>query len=367
MIVSAIMVSAGLWPFHFFQENNVHWIRGGRGLRFAGPGIAFIRLSSDNTLSPLAPGRPLTLEFVVVPEEEPSHSVPQLLTFCDAQGNQLLAVGQWKSSLIIRSAIPGRHRPGAYSETGASGLLIKQKPRHVIIVSRGSVLAIYAGGKPAKERRDFPLFRRGDASPDLVVVGNSSTGKSPWKGDLLYLAIHDRILSPEEIAERYSRREDQGTPEKDSGAVPLMEYTFEDRDGDVARTRAGERFPLSISRSFRPTKRIFLEFPDPKELFTRSNIIDIFVNVFGFLPFGILVAELLKTKPGGRSTFRMIFLLILAGGVFSLCIEIVQGFLPNRSSSLLDVIANVLGTLIGGGLFFGFSREEGGSLKRSGM
>jgi len=31
------------------------------------------------------------------------------------------------------------------------------------------------------------------------------------------------------------------------------------------------------------------------------------------------------------------------------------------------VIAKVLGTLIGGGLSFGFSRKEGGSLKRSGM
>ena len=367
MIASAIMVSAGLWPFHFSQGNNVHWIGEGKGLRFAGPGIAFIRLSTNNTLSPIAPGKPLTLEFVVAPEEEPSHSVPQLLTFCDAEGNQLLAVGQWKSGLIIRSAIPGRHRPGAYSETGASGILMKQSPRSVSIVSRGGDLAIYAGGKIVKERRDFPLFRRGDASPNLIVVGNSSTGKSPWKGDLLYLAIHDGILTPEEIAERYSHREDQGIPEEDSGAVPLMEYAFEDGDGDVARNRTGGRFPLSIPRSFRPAKRIFLEVPDPKELFTRSNILDIFVNVSGFLPFGILAAVLLNTKPGGRGTFRMIFLLILAGGVFSLCIEIVQGFLPNRSSSLLDVIANVLGTLIGGGLSFGFSRKEGGSLKRSGM
>jgi VanZ family protein len=199
------------------------------------------------------------------------------------------------------------------------------------------------------------------------VVGNSSTGKSPWKGDLLYLAIHDGILSPEEISKRYSRLEDQGIPEEDSGAMALMEYTFEDRDGDVARNRAGGRLPLSIPRSFRPIKMILLELPDPKELITRPNIIDIFINIFGFIPFGILVTTLLKTKLGDRSTFRMIFLLILAGGVFSLCIEILQAFLPNRFSSLLDVITNVLGTLIGGALVFGLSREEGRTWKPLGM
>ena len=367
IIVSAIMVAAGFWPFHFFQENNVHRIQEGKGLRFTNPGIAFIRFPTDNNPSPLIPARPITVEFMVIPAEEPSRSVPQLLTFCDAEGNQLLAFGQWKSELIIRSTTPGQRRRKVYSETGASGVLKKQSPSHVTIVSHGGDVVIYAGGKFAKERRDFPLLRRGDVSPNLIVVGNSSTGKNPWKGDLLYLAIHDRALSPKEIAERYSRLEDRGIPEEDSGAMPLMEYTFEERGGDVARNRAGGRFPLSIPRLFRPIKMTLLALPEPKDLFTRSNIIDVFINIFGFIPFGILVTALLKTKLGDRGTFRVLFLLILAGGVFSLSIEILQLFLPNRHSSLLDLITNVLGTLIGGALVIGLSREEGRIRKPLGM
>jgi VanZ family protein len=361
------MVSAGFWPFHFFQENNVHWIRKGEGLRFSNPGIAFIRFPTDRNFSPIVAGRAITVEFTVIPAEEPSHSVSQLLTFCDAEGNPLLAFGQWKSELIIRSKIPGQRRRWVYAETGASGVLKKQSPSHVTIVSHGGDVVIYAGGKFARGRRNFPLLRRGNASPDLIVVGNSSTGKSPWKGDLLYLAIHDRALSPEEIAERYSRLEDRGVPEEYSGAMPLMEYTFGDRGGDVARNRAGGRFPLSIPRLFRPGKMTLLEMPESKDLFTRSNIVDIFINIFGFIPFGFLVTTLLQTRHGDRGTIRVLFLLILAGGVFSLSIEILQVFLPNRHSSLLDLITNVLGTLIGGTLVLGLSRKEGRTWKSTGI
>lgn len=359
VIVCAVMVSVGFWPFHFFEENNVHWIREGKGLRFNDPGTAFIRLSTGGNPSPLVPGEAITVEFTVIPAEEPNQSVPDFLTFCDAEGNPLLAFGQWKSELIIRSKIAGHRRRWAYTETGASGVLNKHRPSHVTIVSHGRDVEIYAGRKFTKERRNFPLFRRRNASPGLIVVGNSPTGKSPWKGDLLYLAIYDRGLPPEEIAERYSRLEGRGVPEADSGAMPLMEYTFADRGGDVARNRAGERFPLSIPRLFRPAKMTLLEMPDPKDLFTRSNIVDIFINVFGFIPFGILAAGLLDARTGDRGTFRVLFLLILAGGAFSLFIEIFQVFLQNRQSSLLDLITNVLGTLIGGILVLGLSRKEG--------
>jgi len=302
---------------------------------------------------------------MVVPKEEPNHSAPYLLNFCDGEGNQLLAVGQWKSGLIVRSASPGQYLPKAYSETGAYNVLLKKRAEYVVIVSREGDAVIYSGGKFAKERRGFPLFRRGDVSPRLIVVGNSSTGKNPWEGDFLYLAIHDRALSMEEIAERYSRLKDQGIPRGDYGAAALMEYNFEDRDGNIARNWAGERFPLLIPRSFRPIKMILLELPNPKKVLTRSNITDVLINMVGFIPFGILVTVLRKTNLGDKSALRMTFLLILAGGVFSLCIEILQGFLPYRSSSMLDVIMNVFGTLIGGVLVFCFSRKEGRSLKRS--
>jgi VanZ family protein len=38
---------------------------------------------------------------------------------------------------------------------------------------------------------------------------------------------------------------------------------------------------------------------------------------------------------------------VLLGFVFSLAIELLQVYLPTRDSSLLDLICNVVGTLIG--------------------
>lgn len=62
-------------------------------------------------------------------------------------------------------------------------------------------------------------------------------------------------------------------------------------------------------------------------------------NIALFVPFGLLGALLLH---------RRIWLAIVAGLAISVFVELVQGaFLPGRTSSVWDVVANTLGTVIG--------------------
>jgi hypothetical protein len=66
---------------------------------------------------------------------------------------------------------------------------------------------------------------------------------------------------------------------------------------------------------------------------------DFGLNVVLFVPFGVVLAVLLRGHP---------WRLIGVAGVVPLTIEIVQAvFLPGRTSSALDVVANTLGGLIG--------------------
>jgi glycopeptide antibiotics resistance protein len=66
----------------------------------------------------------------------------------------------------------------------------------------------------------------------------------------------------------------------------------------------------------------------------------------GFIPFGFCLFFYLRItrefSPG-----RALWCAVLIGGLTSLGIEISQVFLPTRDSSALDLINNVLGTLIG--------------------
>jgi len=84
--------------------------------------------------------------------------------------------------------------------------------------------------------------------------------------------------------------------------------------------------------------------------YNRSFWNDLFVNILGFLPFGFAVFAW-AAKAGARKNARAIGIALLLGAGISLFIELFQGILPSRDSSLTDVMNNVLGTYIGARLF----------------
>lgn len=76
---------------------------------------------------------------------------------------------------------------------------------------------------------------------------------------------------------------------------------------------------------------------------------DILINIAGFLPFGFFYfLHRRAVRPGHR--LRNVWRVLWVSGALSLSIELVQVFLPSRSSSATDVLCNVLGALLGLGL-----------------
>jgi glycopeptide antibiotics resistance protein len=73
---------------------------------------------------------------------------------------------------------------------------------------------------------------------------------------------------------------------------------------------------------------------------------DVLTNLLGFIPFGFfLSAYLWMRKP--RSIFQLLLTTTVIAGCISLSIELIQVYLPTRSSQLMDVITNILGTAFG--------------------
>jgi VanZ family protein len=74
------------------------------------------------------------------------------------------------------------------------------------------------------------------------------------------------------------------------------------------------------------------------------KVLDIVLNVLGFLPFGFVLAT---AGPVRWSRGRVVLLTLLTGTLLSVSLETAQNFLPTRVASNVDVGANATGALLG--------------------
>jgi VanZ family protein len=336
LVISMGLLIAGLWPFRFFPGNNVQWIDGRSGLRFDKYGI----VSGKGPL--FAPGgaidlaRSFTIRMAVLPREEPSGSIPRILSVHDDAWRELFFLGQWRDELILRILEAERFFRLRYRETGAGGLQ-KDAKRSIVVRSDTNGLTLFVDGVPIDSRPgvDFSLLsdRRG---PAWVILGNSPTGESPWRGDLLSLSFYPIALSKSEIESKITG--------------PVIRYNFSEGSGSICRGSADPRHDLFIPSTFRaPAKRVLVP-PWRIQEYNRSFWKDVFVNILGFIPFGIAVYAWTRKDGDRKNAIAMGITILLCAGI-SLFIELLQVYLPTRDSSLTDVLNNILGTYIGARLF----------------
>ena len=90
-----------------------------------------------------------------------------------------------------------------------------------------------------------------------------------------------------------------------------------------------------------------LEYPRKFLITSRPPVYDFIINILGFIPFAyLLMAYRFAAKQVGGIVIAAQRALTAGMGT-SLFIELVQYYIPGRTSSLMDLIANTAGTLIG--------------------
>jgi VanZ family protein len=316
--------------------NNVRWIEGEPGLRFEPFGIVSGKEPLFGPGGAVDLSLPFTLRMEVHPREEPSDSLPRILSAYDGEGREQFFLGQWRAGLVLRILEGERLHRLKYRETGAGG--IRQDATHSIVVrSEDHALTLFVDGAPAKTRSGvaFSLLS-GKRAPAWMILGNSPSGESPWRGDLHSLSFYQEALSPGDI--------------ESLGKAPVLQYGFSEGTGAVCRGGADPRYDLVIPSLFRAPKKGVLVPPWRVQKFDRSFWKDVSVNIFGFVPFGFAVYGWAR-KGGERKIAMAMGTALLTGAGISLFIELLQVYLPTRDSSLTDVINNVLGAYIGARLF----------------
>ena len=89
-----------------------------------------------------------------------------------------------------------------------------------------------------------------------------------------------------------------------------------------------------------------MALPRYDDLHIGTNLRDIAVNIIGFVPFGFFVFCFRRIKSPERSVRNVLFA-VAAGAALSLAIELIQVWLPQRSSAVTDIAFNTLGAILG--------------------
>jgi hypothetical protein len=352
-----VLLATGLWPLDFWPKNQVEWLRGENGLRFEGESLIAGRTvggyarSADhlgNALLGDSKNSGLSIEIWLRSAEDAKTDVPNILSFVNDLGKVTFVLGQWKSSLIIRWPLPGYDIAEKWKEIEVKNAVPRDVRRLITVASDEKGTSIYLDGKLAGTYPN-PNFK--DVSHGIrdrwFILGNSPSGKGSWSGDVFGLAFYKAALNEKEASESFGQWT-KGEKKKNPHTKEAALYLFDEGAGNRVRNVLGAEGPLTVPDH--PTfQREVLGLPLINKYNKLSYVKDGVVNILGFVPFGFFLSLwMIKTRGWPRGTNIMIA--VGLGGLVSLSIELVQVFIPVRDSSLMDLVCNTFGTVIGVGL-----------------
>lgn len=345
-IVAGYLV-VGLWPFDFRPHNRVHWLGNHPGLHFEPYSIAYdpAPLPASPELGAV-PGMSanFTAELWVATRREPANNVFGIVTIHDPRLPLDFVLGQWKQDFLLRGTTTHPQPADTIREVGVYDALPNQKARFITVRSDGAGTDFYMDGAVAGHFPQFTLNAR--ALDGQLILGNNASGKAPWTGWLFGLALYNRALNPTEIAwhralwTRGRARQLTRVP----GLTAL--YLFDEGRGQQVNDYSGNGHRVIIPGIFQPIHRDFLILPWKDLSYNRPDYPDIAINVLGFLPFGFCFFLYRHARRPHRLVTNAL-LVVLAGMAISLTIEVTQAWLPNRTSSITDLMTDTAGALLG--------------------
>jgi VanZ family protein len=225
---------------------------------------------------------------------------------------------------------------------------IPRDKRTLITVTAGPErTTLYLNGQAQKFSRSIGLSRK-DITGEFVI-GTSPVENKCWCGVLRGIGIYGNELTAQEVSSHYeswSLNHEEAIPSTQSA---LALYLFRERSGNLVKNEIQPGVNLSIPKYYTLWRQNFL-LPPWKEFQPNWTYVnDLFWNVLGFVPLGLVLYPCFLVAFGSKRPWLMT---CGAGAALSLLIEILQSFLPQRSSGWTDVITNSAGTALGASIWF---------------
>ncbi len=335
--VLAIILVAGLWPFDPFPANNVAWLKGRNGLEFGRNPIVMSKSPLDFTEPKWSA---ISLEIWLVPADSWSSRI--FFSIYTPENPKRFYMLNYHNLFIVRRTRPDTTGQWEVATIGVEKTVPPESPLFITITAGPKSSSIYFNGKLA---RVFPGYSlSGNDISGQLIFGTSPFDKQTWHGEWRGLAIYGAELSPSDVLAHYQEWVQGHQTELAKGAIPTALFDFHEGEGDKIHDLAGAAPDLFIPKHFSVPHKPILQWPWNEFRPTRSYVLDIAVNIAGFVPLGFLLVAFLWFTTRSR---RPILTAILIGALISFTIELLQGYIPQRSSGVTDVITNTLGTAMG--------------------
>jgi hypothetical protein len=254
---------------------------------------------------------------------------------------------QYHDELLIRRGYRGDKNQFKTFEIELEHAFLRDEPVSFTITSGPEGAVAYQNGVWAGASTGMGLSCA-DFSGQLLI-GDAPVSHNPWQGTLLNLAVYNWELTPQQVSREYAELNaidaPQGFPQPANATI--ARYAFSQGSGKLIHSTTSSAPDLYIPDYFGVLHKQFLILPW-EETRDKLDFRDIAINIFGFVPFGFLLAAYLGSS---RHKSDAMLLTVTAGLAISLTIEILQVFIPSRASGILDIITNTFGTYLGVLLF----------------
>ncbi len=285
-------------------------------------------------------GGPCSLEIWLEPSE--MRSVYTVLDFYEPDNPLRFRLRQYHDGLIVSRDsrdIDGRLK--RFKVDLDHGL--KQGKLTLVTLTSGyKGTSLYLDGKLSENYVKFRLTA-GDMSGQ-IVLGTAAGDSEPWIGEIHGLAIYSKQLTAAEVLAHHESWAHGNQLESGETAGVVARYLFDERSGRTIHNEVSGGVDLQIPKRFQVPHKAFLRLPWNEFDWSWSYLNDLVRNIAGFVPFGIVVGGYFSLTRYGR---RAAWLTILAGGTLSFCIEVLQAYIPQRTSGTTDIITNTLGSVVG--------------------
>ena len=348
----------GLWPFNLNPFNEVKRSEDGKSISLYGRGILFSKtplvIFEKNILNPDS----LSIELAILPQSENIGYIACIFSLYDGYDPPPLLIGQWKTHLIIRFREVHSKSAHLHREISINNALKKGENVVISIVTSENNTSIYLNENLSKSYSNYSPLKTNMTLSGQIVVGNSPSGDAPWQGEIHSLKVHTLNIKKKHISNNYFEQK-KGKPQTSREITSLKNKLSKPsfKSQNFVINVNNKELSLFIPEKFKILKKNILVPPWIDSRINFSTLKDMAVNIFGFIPFGFFLTFCFKVNRGNYSNSKNYFITVLVGFLISLSIELIQVNIPERSSSLTDLLLNTLGTLFGVFLFHISSRN----------
>jgi hypothetical protein len=234
----------------------------------------------------------------------------------------------------------------SHPKIGLGNALPDGEVQFIALSSNKEGTTVHTNRQLAKFFPRYSLISEKQLTNGQLILGNSPNGRHPWTGNIFGLAIYNRFLREEEVYQHYQKWLKQGSPSLSDNKSLVHLYLFNEHDGNIVHDQTIPQSDLLIPTTFHVFHKTILTLPWKQFRMHQWYFTDLFINVAGFIPLGFFFYSFLNNL-NKASRSRNYLLTILFGAGISLAIELIQVYLPTRSSSFTDLICNIWGTILG--------------------